>query len=433
MTRLKNSLYLLVLLALVLPAVQKVLKIVSDRPLDGYFEPSVRPAFSLATFKTGEYQALLRAHMERTIGFRTDFVRVFNQIDYSFFNIAHAAKVVVGTHGMLQADSHIEAYTGKDFAGKIYIDDKVSRLGYLRDLFARKGVKLLVVFAPGKGYYYPNTIPARFLKHRKPVTNLEYYTQRLSGAGIDFIDFNAWMVGKRDTANANYYPVTGIHWSCYGAYLCLDSLTRYIEKSLGRPVPHLVTDLLIRSPWPFKEDADLERVLNIYTRVPGPEMTYPVFHYCYTGTQPKPKVLFVSDSFYWYWQYNGMIKNLFDREDLWYYDKEVYPAQLTHPTNTTQINLDSAICRQDVVILMQTNGGYGNIGYDFVDRVYEHYYPLETPVKKYEALIRSNASWLERLQARAQQNNLPLDGVIRAEALYMYNDKLRRISKYVSP
>ena len=27
----------------------------------------------------------------------------------------------------------------------------------------------------------------------------------------------------------------------------------------------------------------------------------------------------------------------------------------------------------------------------------------------------------------------PLDGVIRAEALYMYNDKLRRISKYVSP
>jgi hypothetical protein len=177
----------------------------------------------------------------------------------------------------------------------------------------------------------------------------------------------------------------------------------------------------------------MDRVLNLIWKIPVSPMTYPVFHHVYDSAVPKPSVLFVSDSFYWYWHYNGIIKNTFQREDMWYYDKEVYPDQNTKPTNTAQINLDSAINRQQVIILMQTNGGYGNLGFGFVDRVYEYYYPGPTPIKRIEATFRANQGWMDQFREKAKVQNLPLDAVVYNEAAYLYNSELRRISKYKRP
>jgi len=430
----KNTLFLLIVLVLAFPTVQKVLNIVTSKGLEGYFEPSIKPEFSMAAFKTGEYQSKMTPHLERTIGFHDDFTRIFNQCDFTLFSIPHAARIIVGKNNYLQADSHIEAYLGKDFIGKYYIDDKVARVKYLQDYFWKeKGIHLLVVFAPGKGYYYPESIPDRYLEGDTGITNDAYFSQKLLENGVNLINFNQYLLQLRDTSRHNLYPKTGIHWSCYGAWLCADSLIRYLEDRLGRTLPHMVLDSLVLEPEARKEDDDMDRVLNLIWKIPVPEMTYPVFHHVYDSAAPKPAVLFVTDSFYWYWHYNDIIKNTFQREDMWYYDKEVYPDQNTKPTNTAQINVDSAISRQEVIILMQTNGGYGNLGYGFVDRLYEFYYPGKTPVKKIEANFRANPGWMEQMKVKAAEQNLPLDALVRNDAIYLYNSELRKISKFKKP
>jgi hypothetical protein len=430
----KNTLFLLIVLVLAFPTVQKVLNIVTSKGLEGYFEPSIKPEFSMAAFKTGEYQSKMTPHLERTIGFHDDFTRIFNQCDFTLFSIPHAARIIVGKNNYLQADSHIEAYLGKDFIGKYYIDDKVARVKYLQDYFWKeKGIHLLVVFAPGKGYYYPESIPGRYLEGDTGITNDAYFSQKLLENGVNLINFNQYLLQLRDTSRHNLYPKTGIHWSCYGAWLCADSLIRYLEDRLGRTLPHMVLDSLVLEPEARKEDDDMDRVLNLIWKIPVPEMTYPVFHHVYDSAAPKPAVLFVTDSFYWYWHYNDIIKNTFQREDMWYYDKEVYPDQNTKPTNTAQINVDSAISRQEVIILMQTNGGYGNLGYGFVDRLYEFYYPGKTPVKKIEANFRANPGWMEQMKVKAAEQNLPLDALVRNDAIYLYNSELRKISKFKKP
>ena len=430
----KNTIFIFFVLVLAFPAVQKVLNIVTSKGLEGYFEPSLKPEFSMVTLKTGEYQSKMTPHLERTIGFHDDFTRIFNQCDFTLFSIPHAARIIVGKNNYLQADSHIEAYLGKDFIGKYYIDDKVARVKYLQDYFRKeKGIHLLVVFAPGKGYYYPESIPDRYLEGDTGITNDAYFSQKLLENGVNLINFNQYLLQIRDTSRHNLYPKTGIHWSCYGAWLCADSLIRYLENRLGRTLPHMVLDSLAIEPEARKEDDDMDRVLNLVWKIPVPKMTYPVFHHEYDSATPKPAVLFVSDSFYWYWHYNGIIKNTFQREDMWYYDKEVYPDQNTKPTNTAQINIDSAISRQEVIILMQTNGGYGNLGYGFVDRLYEFYYPGKTPVKKIEESFRANPGWMEQMKVKAAEQNLPLDALVRNDAIYLYNNELIKISKFKKP
>ncbi len=419
------------MVVLAFPTVQKVLTIFPDRPLEGYFEERQRPEFSMADLRNGEYQAKITPHLDLTVGFHNAFTRIFNQVDYTLFSLPHAARIVVGKNGIMQIDSHIDACLGRDFAGTRFLDDKVSRIKYLQDYFwTKKKIHLLVILAPGKGFYYPESIPDRFLEGGRGPTNNDYYSRKLKDAGVNLIDFNTWLVQLKDTSRHNLYPFSGAHWSCYGAYLGADSLIRYLEKSLNRELPHMVLDSLMLEPEARKEDDDMDRVLNLVWKNPVPQMTYPVFHHTYAGDAPKPAVLFVSDSYYWYWHFNGIIKNTFLREDMWYYDKEVYPDQNTRPTNTARINLDSALDRQEVVILMQTNAGYGNIGYGFVDRAYEQYYPGKTRIRMIEENFRMSPGWMEEMKKKAKEQNLPLDAMVRNDAIYLYNNELKRLSKF---
>ncbi len=431
MTWTKSTIFLIIILALAFPTVQKVSNLFKSRGLEGYFQPSPRPLFSLAAVTSGEYQAKMTPHMDRTIGFHNNFTRLFNQFDFTLFSIPHASRMIVGENNYIQADSHIDAFLGNDFAGKKYIDDKVARLKYLQDYFlTKKGVTLLVIMAPGKGFYYPETIPDRFMKLKKGLTNNDYYCSQMQKNGINLIDFNQWLISMKDTSRHILYPKTGIHWSCYGAWLCADSLIRYLEVRLNRALPHMVLDSLVYEPVARRKDNDLDRVLNLMWRIPVPVMTYPVFHHEYNDSLPKPPALFISDSFYWYWHDNRIIKNTFKQVEMWYYDKEVYPMQLIRQTSTAYVDLDQAISRQKVVILMQTNAGYGNLGYGFVDRAYEYYYAGNTPVKRIIENFRSSPGMMAMLEEKAREQNLPVEAVALTDAIFLYNNELKRISKY---
>lgn len=427
----KNALALLVFIILVCPAIQKLTHFIPERDLDGLFEPSPRPAFTLSALESGEYQERMTPHVERATGFHNTFVRIFNQFDFSLFSIPHAAGIIVGKNNILQADKHIEAWLGTDFIGKKYIDDKVERLKYLQDyLMEKKGILLLVIMAPGKGYYFPGSIPNRYLSLKRGITNNEYYSGELRKKGVNLIDFNRWFVSLKDTSHHLLYPTTGIHWSCYGAFLCADSLVRYLQVKLHREMRRFVVDSLVIEPGARKEDDDMDRVLNLLWKIPVPAMTYPVYHLESGRATRKPAALFISDSFYWTWLHTGIIQSSFRGDDMWYYDLDVFPAQNGKPASTVQIDLDSALNRQEVVIIMQTNAAAGNPGFGFIDRAYETYYPGRTPVKQIENTLRSDPATLDEMRKKAAEQHTRLDAFLQKNAIYLYNKELARQSKH---
>lgn len=416
---------ILVLLILAFPAIQKKLKLISSKELNGVFTMTQVPDFKVSAWFNGTYQEQFRQHIEDYPGFKSDFVRLYNQIDFSLFSIAHASKFMVGKKGYLYGTEYIASYQGRNFIGKRYCNEKVRLLKILQDwLWKEKKIFLLVVFAPDKGTFYPEYIPCYYLRNKKENTNYSYYIRRCTEAGINLVDFNGYFRSAKDTSRYPLYPKTGIHWSTYGAVLAADSLMRYLKIRSGYPMPSLVIDKIEVDRKARDEDADIGKPMNLIWEIPHPAYAYPEYHFISDTAKQKPNGLVIGDSFFWTWYYPGIIKNMFRNDEFWYYGKDIYPQTFKKPMNIGELNFMEAVNRQDIIIFLQTNAGYGNIGFDFIDRLYAELEPSKSRVVWYENRIRNAKDWLSNLKKSAEDQHIPLTEMIREAAIYMADQEL---------
>lgn len=425
MSIVKKLLFLVIVISLSASAIQKKTGFIRVKPLNGVFDVKSKPEWSKKAFLAGFYQEQLRMSLEDSVGFKPDLVRLYNQIEYSLFSIPHAAKIVVGKDGYLFAETYIKAYTGADFVGKYFIDQKIKDLKWLQEyLRNEKGILLIVVLAPGKGFYYPEYIPGKWLKNKREMTNYSCYSTGCRENGINCIDFNRWLLNMKDTARYPLYPKTGIHWSSYAAYQCADSLQKYIAVKLNRPVPRMITDSVRVRADAWYDDADQGQTLNLFREIPHPAYAYPFFHFQWDSAHAKPSCLFVGDSFYWYWFNSKIIENTFSNKAFWYYNNEVYPEQKTKPTNTGELDYVQEILKNNVIVLIQTNGGYGHLGYGWLDLAFDYLYPGETRSKVIERQMKADASWMKSLENKAKERNIKTEQMMRLDATYMMNQEI---------
>jgi SGNH hydrolase-like domain, acetyltransferase AlgX len=425
MKHVKNTVFVLLLTLLIFPAIQKKVKLITSKDLNGVYSLIEKPTFTVSGWFKGSYQEQFRQHIEDFPGFKSDYVRLYNQLDYSFFSIPHARKFMVGKQGYLYGTEYISSYQGANFIGKRYCHEKVRLLKILQDrLWKEKKIFLLVIFAPDKATFFPENIPSRFLKKKTANTNYDYYSKLCREAGINFIDFNRYFKMAKDTSRYPLYPKTGIHWSSYGAEKAADSLIRYLKIETGYPMPELVVDKTEISHEARDEDADIEKTMNLIWKIRHPVYAYPQFHFKSDTARQKPNGLVIGDSFYWTWYNPGIIKNIFSNVEFWYYGKDVYPQTFTKPMNIGELNFLETVNRQNIIIFLQTNAGYGNLGYDFIDRLYAELEPSHSQIIFYENQIRNSKTWLDNIQKSAEEQHLPLDEVIREAAIYMVNQGL---------
>ena len=403
MKQVKNILFIFLLALLIFPALKGEFHIVKTAALKGYFVSRKKPVFMKTNWYSGAYQDSLSAYCKENAGFRSDYVRLYNQIEYSLFSIAHASKFMVGKHGYLYGTEYISSYQGTNFIGKRYCNERVKLLKILQDrLWKEKKIFLLVVFAPDKGTFYPEYIPERFLSRKKGLTNYEYYASRCAESGINIIDFNHYFLLAKDTSRYPLYPKTGIHWSSYGALLAADSLVKYLRAKLSLPLPQIVIDRIETSSTARYVDDDIAQTMNLIWKIPHPVYAYPKYHFSFNSTHQKPAALFIGDSFYWNWYNLGIIRNIFRNEEFWYYNKDVYPESKTKPTSVSEINVEDAINRQNIIILLQVNGAYGNIGFGFPGMALSAIDPANSNPQRMELTTRNKADSTQAVTGKSK-------------------------------
>ncbi|MBE0646562.1 MAG: hypothetical protein IH596_02140 [Bacteroidales bacterium] len=419
----KGTFLVVILLLLVSPVIQQVSSVFSTSLLHGYFEMHAYPPVSLQRWHTGQYQTECELAMKDHTGFRSDLVRLYNQVDFSLFAIPHAEKIIIGKGGYLMASQYIDAWLGLDFKGRPYIREKVRKFVQLQDLLWQNEQKLLIlVFPPDKGTFYSEYIPDRYLKKIREETNYRAYVEELSGTGANFIDFNSYFMQLKEKSPYILYPKTGIHWSNFGALLAADSLTHYIESSLGTHLPAIMIDSVVETTELRDPDGDIENTLNLIWKISHPTMAYPAFHFDTTGKK-RINALIVGDSFYWNWYNSGFIKNTFGNEDFWYYNRDAYPQHFTSPTSIWDIDRKEAITRADVIVILLVNAGYGNIGYGFLEEL-ASYLGMEDPqVEKILVQMRNTPKWLEALEKKAKERGIPLNEMMVIDARYLLEER----------
>lgn len=416
----KNILFTGIILILFLPLIQHKAKFVKVAPLSGDQSPAPVPEFSLKSWADGDFQAAYDKSLEDRIGFRSWLVRMKNQFEYSFFRKANASGVVVGKRAYLFEEDYIRAYTGRDFLGDWYWDQKFRRMELVRDTLKSLGIELALVLEPGKASYYPEYIRKRQLKNVKPNTNYQALLNNAEAIAMPTLDLNSLFMNRKSESAFPLFPKGGIHWSYSAMIEATDTLLRFADNLTPMKIPAMtiiegdVTKVLRDT------DNDLVELLNLIFTPPHSEMHYPEIEIESLPDSVKPRVLTISDSFYFNILNAGIPRQAFANEAFWYYSKAIYPDTWSEPRFTSMINFQKEVESMDLILIMITERFYYTMAWNFIEVLYKSYFPehVRNYSYDYQARILTDYKWFNLVVKDAEQRRVSVAQGLKDHSAY---------------
>lgn len=423
--KIRKALLFLILALLILPIFQAKFNIVKLSPLKGAITEPEKNYFSVNEWFSGNYQEQKEKYLNETFGFRSFFIRVNNQIAFSLFNKARANGVIVGKKNYLFEENYIKAYYGTDYIGYDSVMHRTERLKFIQDTLTKLNKNIILVFAAGKGSFYPEYFPEKY-KTEKKKTNYETHIELAQQLGLSYIDFNNYFLENKNKSQYPLYPQYGIHWSYYGMGLAADSIIRYIENTRNIDMPNLYWDQ-IEIAQPKESDYDIADGMNILRKLKSFNMAYPNIQFQSDSGKTKPSVLVVADSYYW-GMFNFGISNAFSNSHFWFYNKQIYPDSFNSPIETSQIDLKEQIANHDVIIIMATEATLPDFGWGFIENTYNIFKGIkskdefdaefQTKIVNMRNYIKTDKKWMQDIEKKAVLNKVSVDSMVTLDAIW---------------
>jgi hypothetical protein len=421
----RNTIFRIIVILLLVPLVLGPFKFLKLAPLKGAIAQPEEKKFSIKDWFSCDYQVLMEKYVNETFGFRNFFIRINNQIAYSLFDKANANGVIYGKNNYMFEENYIKAYYGKDFIGNDSIKNRLLKLKFLQDTLHKLNKNIIIVFAAGKGSYYPEYFPDKY-KTEKKITNYECYLDNSRKLGIDYIDFNQHFLNLKKTSEYPLYPQYGIHWSIYGAWLAADSIIHYIENVRKIKMPYFKCNS-VEWAQPRSTDYDIGDGMNLLFHLRSFKMAYPQMELITDVKKVKPSLLVISDSFYWLLFGSGFTA-AFGANQFWYYNNQIYPSDNQEQIQANQLNTKEEILKYDVIIIMATEATLPGLGWGFIENLYNEFKGI-APKPKYNAAfmkkvnelivyIRTDNKWYKAIVEKAKTHNIPVDSMLKLDAIF---------------
>lgn len=436
-SKLKHFVFVFFFLVLYAPMIQQQFLFIKEKNLEGVDNSATVPPLLLSSLLNGRFQEEFEKSLDINIGFRKTLVRILNQINYSVFSITKAGGVVFGKEGYLYDYSYIKGYTGGDFVGIENINIQIQKAIVVQAELKKKNIDLVLVFAPGKGSYYSEFIPDQHLNTLGvDSSNYVCYTRACADARLPFIDLRGYFLSIKDTISHPVFSQVGVHWSDYGAFLAIDTVSKYIAKIRNIQMNRAFVSSFQKRDSIKRQDKDVSNLLNVFSNVPYFSLSYLKFHLSKDTSNIKPKLLAISDSYFSTIVATGLVDSLYSDWDYWLYN--------TRLSNKNQsFNFKNEIEKRDVILILATDATLCQFPYGFIDEVYDVYAKKD---KKYYALkekefrlfvfqtfdnIEKNKAWKKQLVRSAKER-----GVSEAEqffnaAVWCYNEQEIKNKRFV--
>jgi len=434
--RVKQFLFLVLMLLLLLPNVQQHLNWPKMKNLKGAISKPKLPQWSWKNLWTGSFQDSLNTYVENNIGYRPDLVRLHNQLQYTLFDTVNAQAVVVGKDGYLFEMNYIKALYGIDFVGEEKIIADVEKTIFVDQWLRKNGKALLVVLAPGKASFFPEFVPDKYRPDTIKPTNHDRYYELLSNSGVAVIGGNQWFAAMKDTSRYALFPKCGIHWSYYGLGLVFDSVFTRMEHLLGRKFVDfemndiVVTDKL-RSP-----DRDLWDGMNLIQKPDDYPMPYPKYVFNNPIKDSMPSVVTVADSYYWQWFGGGYTLRSFRNDQFWYYNAQALTPDNTKARDRKHLDLFTEVSRTDLFMILQTDANMNRYGFGLIDELYEVLIDngAESLKKAAEIAaiidgIRASDSYMLMVREKAAARGISEEEMLRLDAGWVWENRQKTQAK----
>jgi len=375
---------------------------------------------------SGKFQESFSNYTNDNLGLFPLFVRIRNQIDYSFFKIAHTGLVIAGKEDFLYEKRYIDSYFGKDYIGDSLLSIKTEKLKALQDSLEIRGKSFLVCIAPGKGSYFPEYIP---YEEEQGKQNSIEIIKKFREKEINHIDFLPWFLEMKDSLGYLLYPKYGIHWSYYGSTLAVDSIGKKLSDLGEWSLPKLKITSREHSAKMRYFDKDIAQAMNLLIDLDYPPMIYPT-HEWVGEKKDKKSLLVVGDSFAWDLVLRSRIgTECFDSLQFLYYNNYVFNEKETDGVSTLprHIDLEEYLDFFDAVLLVSNEPNTIHLGYYFIEDALDIIRDPESKVKKrnndlIQKKCLEDKKWKNDLLNRAEKRGISLDSMIQ---IYLYDDSFK--------
>ncbi len=371
--KIKNSLLLFAFAILLLPLAVQKFHFVKSEELKGGFKPADNVKFSKAGWFSGEYQKQKEKYWNDGIGLRPDMVRFIDQIDYSLFDICHAAWTIKGKEGYLFQYPYVDAYYGNDFVGYETIRRKCLMMKALQDTFSKLNKSFIVAYLPSKAASYPEYFPDDRITTTK-TTNYAAYKSICDSLEINQIDLNKWFVAMKQTSSHPIYTKQGIHWTLYGAIIGGDSLIKYIEKLRHITVNHPKWTEYEHAKSLRNGDDDVAQELNLIFPVATEWVDYPKIIDTKDSSK-KINAIYIGDSYAHKMIEFGIVYKMNTQCEFWSYFDEMHDINGHKFAMMRDYDWIDAINRADCIVLSYTLFNFRDLGNGFIEKAYQHYFP----------------------------------------------------------
>ena len=98
----------------------------------------------------------------------------------------------------------------------------------------------------------------------------------------------------------------------------------------------------------------------------------------------KPNIIYIGDSFFFPWMYQGYLDSTNGNWQLWYYYNVLVNRDI--PMSSLHV-LDDNYCidqinKTDGIVVMFTSRNLDKLAKDFVEKTYDHFYPVQKSVAR---------------------------------------------------
>jgi hypothetical protein len=424
-----NLLVVIAFAALAFPMLKGFVKKDKNPHLTGIVINHVNPdsLFKSEQWFSGEYQNLKDDYNNDHWAFKELFVRLNNQLYYDLFNQLRVNGFVSGKENYVFSEGYIFSAFGDDYIGRQRIQTKLEKAKVVQDSLKRKGIDLLLVFAPGKGEYCTEQIED---KYKHPVTHTNYadYVSICRQLHLNVLDLNAWFNQLKPKAAYPLFPKFGHHWSFYGECLAVDTIIGHIENLHHCDLPDIVWNKIDVVDTARSRDADVLKSMNLYRNPPqNMKLAYPEVLFEQDTAKNKTRVLTISDS-YWYGPvYMGVGQNCFAGGQFWYYYNKIIPnPNPQERVEVWQLDLKQNIESNQVIMLLYSDGNLGAFANTFIEDAYDMYtnpvaynarMEKTRQLKQFEKQIREQPVMLKKATKKSFDLQIPLDSAIKLDAM----------------
>lgn len=256
--------------------------------------PAAEPiAPSLDALRSGALQAGVAAALTERMGQpREFFIRANNGIAYALGR-STVPSIVIGRDRMLYETTYIDDWCGR--GTPIDAEAQAARIARIAAAVRRAGKAFVFIVSPSKVALYPDGLPEPCI----PAATRDYdrLLAALARHDVPVVDGHVLAHAAKASQNLPVFNRDGIHWNDISVYPAIRGLFDQLGAQLATPPRQLALSHVDVDRWPFDDEDDLARLLNLPVTLP----VYPSPHGRFTASPEgtPPRLMVVGSSFMW--------------------------------------------------------------------------------------------------------------------------------------